>query len=156
MFEANERLACAVLEVGRTSIRSHSHPSDDAVLRARLRELATERRRFGYRRLHILIRREGVAMNHKKFVASIVRNGCRSAGAAGAKERSAPGRRWQSSRGRTSAGAWTSCRIPLSTVAAFASFRSSTISPANTWRTRTRRQDTSDVAHRANHGKELE
>jgi len=33
----------------------------------RLRELAAIRRRFGYRRLHVLLRREGVVMNHKKL-----------------------------------------------------------------------------------------
>ena len=33
----------------------------------RLRELAAIRRRFGYRRLHILLRREGIIMNHKKL-----------------------------------------------------------------------------------------
>jgi putative transposase len=33
----------------------------------RLRELASVRRRFGYRRLHILLRREGIVMNHKKL-----------------------------------------------------------------------------------------
>jgi putative transposase len=37
------------------------------VARARLRELASVRRRFGYRRLHILLTREGIIMNHKKF-----------------------------------------------------------------------------------------
>jgi putative transposase len=31
-----------------------------------LREIATVRRRFGYRRLHILLQREGLALNHKK------------------------------------------------------------------------------------------
>jgi len=40
---------------------------DDAALRARLRKLAAERRRFGYRRLHILLRREGLRLNHKKL-----------------------------------------------------------------------------------------
>lgn len=30
-------------------------------------ELALERRRFGYRRLHILLRREGIELNHKKL-----------------------------------------------------------------------------------------
>jgi putative transposase len=37
------------------------------VVRVRLRELASIRRRFGYRRLHILLTREGIAMNHKKL-----------------------------------------------------------------------------------------
>jgi putative transposase len=39
----------------------------DAAVRARLRELAAVRRRFGYRRLLVLMRREGLTMNHKKF-----------------------------------------------------------------------------------------
>jgi putative transposase len=39
----------------------------DAGLRTRLRALASDRRRFGYRRLHILLRREGVTLNHKKL-----------------------------------------------------------------------------------------
>jgi putative transposase len=51
----------------RTSVRYQSHRQDDAAARARLRELASVRRRFGYRRLHILLRREGIVMNHKKL-----------------------------------------------------------------------------------------
>ena len=52
--------------------RSHIGPlsscrPDDAAVRARLRELAAIRRRFGYRRLHILLTREGIIMNHKKL-----------------------------------------------------------------------------------------
>jgi putative transposase len=39
----------------------------DLAVRTRLRELASVRRRFGYRRLHILLRREGIVMNHKKL-----------------------------------------------------------------------------------------
>jgi putative transposase len=40
---------------------------DDAALRQSLRDMASQRRRFGYRRLHILLRREGWAINHKKL-----------------------------------------------------------------------------------------
>jgi len=40
---------------------------DDA-LRKRLRELANERRRFGYRRLGILLAREGFEVSHKKLL----------------------------------------------------------------------------------------
>jgi putative transposase len=40
---------------------------DDAAIRTRMRALAAERRRFGYRRLHILLRREGIRLNHKKL-----------------------------------------------------------------------------------------
>ena len=48
-------------------VRYVSRRPDDAKARARIRELASERRRFGYRRLHWLLCREGWVMNHKKF-----------------------------------------------------------------------------------------
>jgi putative transposase len=48
-------------------VRYRSSRPDDAVVRARLRELAGIRGRFVYRRLHILLTREGIIMNHKKL-----------------------------------------------------------------------------------------
>jgi putative transposase len=66
-FEVSERRACSALGVDRTSVRYCGNRPDDAPVRARLRELAAVRRRFGYRRLHVLMRREGLVMNHKKF-----------------------------------------------------------------------------------------
>jgi putative transposase len=66
-YEVSERRACTALGAGRTSVRYRSHRPDDAAARARLRELASVRRRFGYRRLHVLLRREGIVMNHKKL-----------------------------------------------------------------------------------------
>ena len=47
-------------------MRYHSQRGDDAELRQRLRDLAQQRRRFGYRRLHVLLRRDGMEINHKK------------------------------------------------------------------------------------------
>ena len=44
-------------------MRYRSQREDDADLRSKLRELAQRRRRFGYRRLHILLRREGVVIS---------------------------------------------------------------------------------------------
>lgn len=43
------------------------HLSDDPELRARLNTPEGERRRFGYRRLHIMLKREDTALNHKKL-----------------------------------------------------------------------------------------
>jgi len=40
---------------------------DDVVLRERMKAIAHERRRFGYRRLHVLLRREGHRVNHKRL-----------------------------------------------------------------------------------------
>jgi putative transposase len=55
----SERRACSIVGADRTMVRYRSRRPSDAELRVRLRELATERRRFGYRRLFILLRREG-------------------------------------------------------------------------------------------------
>ncbi len=62
----SERRACRVIDADRKSVRYRSTRGDDAGLRKRLRELANQRRRLGYRRLHILLRREGVMINKKK------------------------------------------------------------------------------------------
>ncbi len=58
-FGMSERRACSVIAVDRTMIRYRSVRPDDSVLRERLRGLAHARHRFGYRRLFILLRREG-------------------------------------------------------------------------------------------------
>jgi transposase InsO family protein len=58
-FGRSERRACSLIGADRSTIRYRSCRPDDAVLRGRLRELARERRRFGDRRLFVLLRREG-------------------------------------------------------------------------------------------------
>ena len=55
----SERRACSIVAADRKMIRYRSRRPPDTELRARLRDLANERRRFGYRRLFILLRREG-------------------------------------------------------------------------------------------------
>lgn len=57
----SERRACSIVGADRKMVRYRSCRPPDAELRARLRDLANERRRFGYRRLFILLRREGEA-----------------------------------------------------------------------------------------------
>lgn len=65
-LEVSERRACTIVAADRSTVRYQGRRPDDAVLRARLRELADLRRRFGYRRLHVLLRSEGWTMNRKK------------------------------------------------------------------------------------------
>ena len=65
--EVSERRACHALGLDRSTIRYRSRRPDDAAVRQRIRELASERRRFGYRRLHFLLKKEGVVMNQKRF-----------------------------------------------------------------------------------------
>jgi putative transposase len=63
----SERRVCRVIGCVRMTVRCRSRRIDDVGLRERLRTLAKERRRFGYRRLHVLLRREGVVVNHKRL-----------------------------------------------------------------------------------------
>jgi putative transposase len=63
----SERRACSILTIDRSSVRYRSTRPDDAMVRERMRAVAAVRRRFGYRRLQIMLAREGLVMNHKKF-----------------------------------------------------------------------------------------
>ena len=66
-YAVSQRRACRAIGAERSSVRYRSRRADDGVVRLRLRELAAIRRRFGYRRLQVLLRREGLVMNHKKL-----------------------------------------------------------------------------------------
>jgi putative transposase len=63
----SQRHACRLVGLDRSTLRYQRKRPDDATVRQRLRELAAERRRFGYRRLGWMLAREGHAMNHKKL-----------------------------------------------------------------------------------------
>ena len=63
----SERRACKAIGCSRMTVRYQSTRPDDNDLRERMIVLARERRRFGYRRLHVLLRREGYEVNHKKL-----------------------------------------------------------------------------------------
>ena len=65
-YEMSQRRACRVIDTDRTRVRYQATRPDDAALRERLRALAQKQRRLGYRRLHVLLRREGQVMNRKR------------------------------------------------------------------------------------------
>jgi putative transposase len=67
VFGLSERRACSIIGAARRMVRYQSLRPDDTGLRLRLHELAAERRRFGYRRLGYLLKREGLTPNHKKL-----------------------------------------------------------------------------------------
>ena len=62
----SQRRACRLAGFSLSSYQYRCRSHDDEALRARLKGLAAKRRRFGYRRLHVLLRREGWEVNHKK------------------------------------------------------------------------------------------
>jgi putative transposase len=63
----SQRRACGLVVMEPKTYRYATKRPDDGALRQRLKELALERRRFGYRRLHIMLRREGIVLNRKKL-----------------------------------------------------------------------------------------
>jgi putative transposase len=65
-FGVSERRGCAVLALDRSAFYYRPRRPDDTPLKMRLRELAAARPRFGCRRLHVMLRREGWFVNHKR------------------------------------------------------------------------------------------
>lgn len=66
-FGLSLRRACRIIGLSRTSYRySPKEKPDEPVIRARLKELAQKRKRFGCPRLHVMLRRAGFKINHKR------------------------------------------------------------------------------------------
>ncbi|WP_370115751.1 IS3 family transposase [Bradyrhizobium sp. USDA 329] len=63
----SERRACKAIGCCRMTMRYRTTRADEAGVRQRMKAIAQERRRFGYRRLHVLLKREGYLINHKKL-----------------------------------------------------------------------------------------
>ena len=63
----SERRACKAIGCCRMTMRYQTTRADDAGIRQRMKAIAQERRRFGYRRLHVLLKREGYVINHKRL-----------------------------------------------------------------------------------------
>ena len=58
--------ACGLVGISRSLYGYRSRRSDNGKLRERIGELAGEKRRYGYRRIHVLLRREGWPVNRKR------------------------------------------------------------------------------------------
>ena len=65
-YKVSERRACRVLKVCRATVQYRSVKTDDPVLRMRIKEIAATRIRYGYPRVHVLLRREGWRVNRKR------------------------------------------------------------------------------------------
>jgi putative transposase len=74
-FRLSERTACKLLEVERSSYRYEPRPDRNVALRDDLLKLARQKPRYGYRRLHALLRRRGHPANVKRVYRLYVEEG---------------------------------------------------------------------------------
>lgn len=65
-WRLSERRACVVLDINRKMLHYCPVKRDDPILRARIKEIAHTRIRYGYERITILLRREGWQVNRKR------------------------------------------------------------------------------------------
>lgn len=67
VWKVSIRKACSALCVERSLYSYKSKRGDQAALKLRIKEICETRVRFGYRRIHVLLRREGWAVNQKRI-----------------------------------------------------------------------------------------
>ena len=65
-FQVSERRACGVIQLHRGTYRYRSCRTEQVVLRRQIREMAQTRVGYGYRRIHVLLRRKGWKINAKR------------------------------------------------------------------------------------------
>jgi len=74
-FKIGRQRACRLVRLNRSTYYFKSQAKDQSALRIRLKDLAASRVRYGYRRLHVLLQREGWKVNHKRVHRIYVQEG---------------------------------------------------------------------------------
>lgn len=114
----SQRRACCVLQADRSSVRYNSKRIDDAEQREAIKRISKERRRLGYRRINVMLQREGIHMNHKKL-RRIYAEEKLKVRRRGGRKRALGTRRRKYQIGQTNVGAWISCQMHSQTDADF-------------------------------------
>jgi hypothetical protein len=117
----SQRRACVLVGVDPKTVR-RERPPDNPEIREEMHKIAEKRRRFGYRRVGILLERKGMIMNEKKLYRFTGRKACRSDEGVAASAPAAAGRRCRQPFARTSVGRWTLCPTPSAPRAGSASW----------------------------------
>ena len=99
-YAVSIRRACRVLQASKSSYHYTSRKDGQAVLRKRIREIAETRVRYGYRRIHVFLRREGWRINHKRTYRLYCEEGLQMRNKTADRNPAAPLRRSQSGRDR--------------------------------------------------------
>ena len=114
----SERRACSIVGADRKMVRYRSCRPPDIELRAQLRDLANERKRFGYRRLFVLLRQQGETSGINRIYRLYREEGLSCASGEHVGAPLAQGRQSWSKPGRTPVGRWILSMTSLPMVAA--------------------------------------
>ena len=115
-FRVSERRACVILGFGRSGHRYQGKKDEQALLRMKTKEIAAVRVRYGYKRIHVLSRREGWEINVKRVYRLYCEEGL-NLRAKRPKRRVSAAHRMQRQEARASmnAGVWILSRMPCLT-----------------------------------------
>lgn len=88
-YRVSARKACMAVALARSTYLYRARSGDDTLLRMRIREIARTRVRYGYKRIHTLLRREGMIVISRRCTGCTARTGsiCVAGGHAGAWQR---------------------------------------------------------------------
>jgi putative transposase len=117
----SERRACSIVSADRMMVRYRLYRPPDTELRTQLRDLANERKRFGYRRLFVLLRQEGEPSGVNRIDRLYREEGLAVRKRRARRRAGGRGRRSWSNPSRTLAGRWISFMTSLPAAGDFAS-----------------------------------
>ena len=118
-FEISARRACRLLKIKKSTFYYKSHTSKlNTMLAARIKDIATVRVRYGYSRIHVLLRREGFAVNRKRVYRLYALQGFNLRPKMPHRKRAAaPRSKREIAINQMTFGRWTSCMSDLLTAA---------------------------------------
>ena len=122
--------ACPFFRLTRRATTTGPSAARQAPLSKRIKEIAETRVRYGYRRIHVLLRREGWSVNVKRVSRLYREKGCNCAQAAAPARQAKLREAIAATLPRTRSGRWTSCMISCSMAGVRGSHRRRHVEPS--------------------------
>jgi hypothetical protein len=108
----SQRRVCVLIGVDPKTVR-RNRPPDNPEIRKEMNAIAEKRRRFGYRRIGVMLERKGMIMNDKNYIAFTAKKGCLSGAGVPVNAHVAAAHQCLCHSRQTSVGRWILCPIRL-------------------------------------------